>query len=100
VWLPYGDRYLYAPAGSDPYAYVYYPAFGWRWAAAPWFWDFGWGWGGWPYYSHYRPWYGGWWRGHYYGPGVRPAPWRPGMRAAPAAPAPPRPRRSPERGRQ
>src|SRR5262245_47841510 len=37
VWMPYGNEYIYAP-GTDytPYAYLYYPSYGWRWLAAPW----------------------------------------------------------------
>jgi hypothetical protein len=52
--------------------YVYYPAFGWRWVAAPW--NYGWGpspsWGPWGR-SHFvwysRPWFGRWgFGGHVY----------------------------------
>jgi hypothetical protein len=35
IYMPYGDHYVFAQAASA-YAYVYYPAFGWRWLAAPW----------------------------------------------------------------
>lgn len=102
VWQPHGDQYVHAPAGAAyPQAYVYYPAFGWRWVAAPWIgsfgyghgygwgWSWGWGWGPsyywgpaytWPY-PYYRGGYG--WghggRGHW-SPGVRPAPHRPNPR--------------------
>jgi hypothetical protein len=42
IWMPYGDRYTYLPAGGvAPDMYVYYPAFGWRWVVAPWVWGLG-----------------------------------------------------------
>jgi hypothetical protein len=64
VWMPYGAGYTYVSTdeASDPYMYVYYPSFGWRWLEAPWV--FGWGpspyWGSWgcgrfAWYSH--PWF-------------------------------------------
>jgi len=63
--MPYADRYTYLPPGGygEPYAYVYYPAYGWTWLAAPWMW----GYGPWPYFGYYGSvrygWYGhGWWR--------------------------------------
>jgi hypothetical protein len=51
VWMPYGAQYSYAPAvaGAAPYAYAYYPAFGWRWLGAPWVG----GWGPRPYFGPY-----------------------------------------------
>ncbi len=97
VWMPYADRYLYLPPDGPPYAYLYYPAYGWTWVAAPWIF----GWGPWPYFgfhgAFYYGWYGhGWWRqpwrwyagpprgwnGPYYN-NYRPAPGRPGARPAP-----------------
>jgi hypothetical protein len=70
VFMPYGNAYTYAPtvAGGDPYQYVYYPSWGWRWIAAPWVFGIGprpffgvygyarYGWYGHPWYGH--PWYG------------------------------------------
>jgi hypothetical protein len=43
VWMPYGDDYVYTPEGDSgqPYAYVYGPALGWCWIAAPWVWGLG-----------------------------------------------------------
>jgi hypothetical protein len=75
TWMPYGDEYVYTPSdeAADPYAYVYLPATGWAWMAAPWIW----GTGPFPYYGAY-----GGWRYHWYrGPGfhVR-APERPVFR--------------------
>jgi hypothetical protein len=35
VWMPYGRNYTFVN-GSVASMYVYYPAFGWRWVAAPW----------------------------------------------------------------
>ena len=65
IWMPYSDRYTYVPPDGygEPYAYVYYPAHGWTWIAAPWVWGFG----PWPYFGFYGAvgfdWYGhGWWR--------------------------------------
>lgn len=65
VWMPYADSYTYVPSdgSGEPYAYVWTPAIGWSWLAAPWVW----GYGPWPYFGvtgcvHYG-WYGhGWWR--------------------------------------
>jgi len=83
VWMPFGQQYTYVPADTQayPYAYVYYPAYGWRWVVAPWI--YGWGprpyWGTWGprYFAWYsRPWFrvGGYWGwggyrgwGHYHG---------------------------------
>lgn len=100
VWMPYADRYLYLPPYGPPYAYLYYPAYGWTWVAAPWIF----GWGPWPSFGFYGAvhfgWYGhGWWRepwrwraGPPRGIGTyRPAPGRPAARPAPAlrgSPAP------------
>lgn len=36
VFMPYAESYTYLPANGDPLAYVYGPALGWRWLAAPW----------------------------------------------------------------
>jgi len=47
VWMPYGSAYTYLPAGAYPDMYVFFPAYGWRWVAAPWVWGVG------P-----RPWFG------------------------------------------
>jgi hypothetical protein len=65
IWMPYSDGYTYVPPDGygEPYAYVYYPLYGWTWLAAPWVWGFG----PWPYFGYYGParfaWYGhGWWR--------------------------------------
>ncbi len=86
--MPYASGYTYVPPEGygAPYAYVYYPAFGWTWLVAPWVW----GWGPWPYFGVYGPWrfawygYGYWrypWRWQYYGYGyhpIQPAPYRAG----------------------
>lgn len=79
VWMPYGDQYSYIPSNSygEPYAYVYYPVYGWCWISAPWIWGIG----PWPYFAYgpgYYPWYvGGYWRypwRYHYVPGFRGAP--------------------------
>lgn len=86
IWMAYADGYTHVPANGygEPYAYVYYPTFGWTWLAAPWVWGFG----PWPSFGVYGParfgWYGhGWWRSPsrwHYAParagvyGTRPAP--------------------------
>ena len=69
--MPYGDVYTHVPANGEgePYAYVYYPSYGWTWVAAPWVW----GYGTWPYFGVLGParfwWYArGWWRGPFVGP--------------------------------
>ena len=36
VFMPYAETYTYVPAAGDALAYVYGPAFGWRWLSAPW----------------------------------------------------------------
>jgi uncharacterized membrane protein YgcG len=51
LWMPFGDGYVYAPNGGDPYEYVYYPVSGWTWLMAPWVW----GWGPQPYFGIYGP---------------------------------------------
>jgi len=72
VWMPYGDQYVYTPEGGGayPYGYVYAPAYGWTWLAAPWVWGFG------PriHFSVGRPYYYGWYRHpHFVGRGhIRP----------------------------
>ncbi|HEY6098872.1 MAG TPA: hypothetical protein VIW03_05555 [Anaeromyxobacter sp.] len=119
IWMPYSDRYTYAPPGGygEPHVYVYYPAYGWTWLAAPWVW----GVGPWPFFGVMGParfaWYvHGWWRyparwryapvrgGHF---GMRPAPaFRHGAGFGGVRPAPPpravqggvAPRPSPFRG--
>lgn len=65
LWMPYDASYSYVPpsGAGEPLAYVYYPAFGWRWVAAPWVW----GVGPWPSFGARGPrpfsWYGrGYWR--------------------------------------
>jgi hypothetical protein len=35
LYMPYENRYVLTHA-AGPYAYVYYPSYGWRWLAAPW----------------------------------------------------------------
>lgn len=35
LYMPYDSRYVVNYA-AGPYAYVYYPSFGWRWLASPW----------------------------------------------------------------
>ena len=70
VFMPYGDGYTTAVDGyADPYMYVYGPAFGWTWVAAPWLC----GWGPWPYFGVVGPWGFGW-----YGHGIHHRPWRGG----------------------
>jgi uncharacterized membrane protein YgcG len=56
LWMPYGDGYVYAPNGGDPYEYVYYPVSGWTWLMAPWIW----GWGPQPYFGVFGPSRFGW----------------------------------------
>jgi hypothetical protein len=83
IWMPFGQSYTYAPtvAGGDPYMFVYYPAFGWRWIAAPWVFGIGprpyfgvWGWHHYGWYGH--GWYGHHWWGYREGwPGVTTASW-------------------------
>ncbi|HET6438973.1 MAG TPA: hypothetical protein VFG59_12975 [Anaeromyxobacter sp.] len=99
--MPYGDTYSWVPPDGygEPYAYVYYPDYGWTWVVAPWVWGigpwpffgvlgpvrFGWyvhGWWHTPWRWHYRPYWG---VGGYGGRGY----WRGGSR--PIAPAPNRP---------
>ncbi len=65
IWMPYADSFTYSPPGGygEPYAYVYYPAYGWTWLATPWVWGIG----PWPFFGVYGParfaWYvHGWWR--------------------------------------
>jgi hypothetical protein len=62
VWEPYGNQYVYTPEDTsgavNPYAYVYYPSYGWTWLAAPWVW----GWGPSVYFSFGHPGYFGWYR--------------------------------------
>lgn len=71
IWMPYGDTYTReGPEGSPPNMYVYYPAGGWCWLAAPWVW----GWGPWPFFGVLGPVRFGWWGhgfGHRFGPGFR-----------------------------
>jgi hypothetical protein len=58
VWVPAGITSV--AIGGAPYAYLYSPGFGWRWAASPW------GWGGYRYgawVGHPWAWRGAGWRG-------------------------------------
>ena len=81
--MPYGQAYTYVPYdGGNPYMYVYYPAYGWRWLSAPWVYGYGprpyWGAYGPSHFAWYsRPWfrvgyrgyvgdYHGYWRGSRY----------------------------------
>lgn len=43
VWMPYAGDYVSVPqvAGALPQAYVYAPAYGWSWVAAPWVFHWG-----------------------------------------------------------
>jgi len=61
IWAPYGTQYTYEGLATDPnpYAYVYYPAHGWGWLAAPWVW----GWGPYPFFGVAGPWHYPWYRG-------------------------------------
>jgi len=63
IWMPYGDQYTHEGVASDasPYAYAYYPSYGWMWLAAPWVW----GWGTQPYFGSLGPAGFGWYRGHF-----------------------------------
>jgi hypothetical protein len=65
IWMPYGDDYTSVPPDGygAPYAYVFYPSYGWAWLAAPWVWGIG----PWPFFGVVGParfaWYShGWWR--------------------------------------
>jgi hypothetical protein len=58
IYMPYGDQYVYSDTGSA-YAYVYYPAVGWRWLTAPWLI----GSGPYPYFGTRGPFAYGWYRG-------------------------------------
>jgi hypothetical protein len=72
VWMPYERAYTYVtPEADRAYAYVYYPAMGWRWVWAPWVISVGPA----PFWGVYGPshfvWYSRpWFRPHYayYGP--------------------------------
>jgi hypothetical protein len=67
--MPYGDQYVATPesaaSGAYPSAYVYAPAYGWTWLAAPWVWNYG------PsvYFGIGGPRHYGWYRGYGYGHG-------------------------------
>jgi hypothetical protein len=88
--MPYGNQYVYTPPPSTavvyPQEYVYAPAYGWRWVAAPWVWGTGpriyfsagpryYGWYHGPRYAHrgyvrspvYRPWVRGYAGGRFGG---------------------------------
>jgi hypothetical protein len=71
VWMPYGNQYVYTPedtsGSANPYAYVYYPTYGWTWLAAPWVW----GWGPHVYFSIGRPGYFGWYHHRHFVGGYR-----------------------------
>jgi hypothetical protein len=60
VFMPYGAQYAYDSIEADryPYAYVYYPGFGWVWVAAPWVW----GEGPYPYFGGSGPWRFAWYQ--------------------------------------
>ncbi len=58
LYMPYGSRYVVTPA-AGPYAYVYYPSYGWRWLSAPWVV----GTGPYPYFGVHGPYAYGWYRG-------------------------------------
>ena len=78
VWMPYADDFLYFPSYGPPYAYLYYPLYGWTWVIAPWIY----GWGPWPYFGFYGAvhygWYGhGWWREPWRWRSYPPAGWGP-----------------------
>ncbi|HUB07287.1 MAG TPA: hypothetical protein VMB50_09805 [Myxococcales bacterium] len=64
VWLPYGDEYVYTPEDEvgEPFIFLYEPAYGWRWVAAPWVW----GHGPLPYFGKRGPWRFHWYRGPAY----------------------------------
>ncbi len=81
VWMPYGAQYTYEPSieGGNPYAYVYYPVYGWTWVIAPWVW----GWGSVPFYGHFGPWRFAWYRG----PTFRHPGWGYGIRRGWGVPA-------------
>jgi hypothetical protein len=61
VFMPYGNQYVHEGTVYDeyPYAYVYYPSYGWIWLASPWLW----GWGPYPYFGAWGPWHYGWYHG-------------------------------------
>jgi hypothetical protein len=58
IYMPYGDQYFHTRT-AGPYAYVYYPTFGWQWLAAPWIV----GTGPYPYFGAHGPFAYGWYRG-------------------------------------
>ncbi len=97
VFMPYGDEYVYTPPVStgQPYFYVYYPTFGWRWVVAPWVWGIG----PHPYFGRLGAWRFPWYRSWVL-PGRRlyrsPA-YRVDVRRVPARAVPGRPR--PRHGR-
>jgi len=62
VWMPYDPSYTYVPSDGYPAMYIYGPALGWRWVAAPWVFNWGpspyWGTRGRAYFGWYaRPWF-------------------------------------------
>jgi hypothetical protein len=57
IYMPYGSRYVNTYAAS-PYAYVYYPSYGWRWLNAPWVV----GVGPYPHFGAHGPFAYGWYR--------------------------------------
>ncbi len=77
LWMPYGTQYSYEPStvGAYPYAYVYYPIYGWTWLTSPWVW----GLGPLPYFGYYGPRHFLWYRG----PGFHYSPWYGGYRGGP-----------------
>jgi hypothetical protein len=58
LYMPYGERFVLTQTAA-PYAYVYYPSFGWRWLVAPWLA----GSGPYPYFGAHGPFAYGWYRG-------------------------------------
>ncbi|MFT3913051.1 MAG: hypothetical protein QM704_02860 [Anaeromyxobacteraceae bacterium] len=70
LWMPYEPQYYAIPGDPQlfPSAFVFYPAYGWRWVVAPWVYGYGpqpyWGPGGVVAFSWWsRPWFrvGGYW---------------------------------------
>jgi hypothetical protein len=61
--MPYGNGYTYDPPAADatPYAYIFYPVYGWTWVASPWIL----GWGQIPYFGPPGPWRYSWYRPAY-----------------------------------
>ncbi len=86
LYMPYGHRFAFTHR-TGPYAYAYYPSYGWRWLSAPWMV----GTGPYPYFGVHGPYAYGWYRGlhraghpmaMHYGH-VQPRPWGAPHAAAP-----------------